>query len=461
MHSIQRISFAFALTLVALMAFGGMSFAQVQPAAPAPGMAQNAGFCGGRPLCFEANDFAATILLFRTSDGGGYKILDADVRFQNKTNRPLILAYTDGSAFGIDDRGNRFVMNWMGGNGIRGMGVVSGNNIDPKFMLQPGGAADAHYELVWHEGGVQGVSYEVGLSIREINALEANQYSVGSETPLDYQGLTNGVGTAPPTTAIQAGQNPCSPTGSSAANAMGTASQIAGAANTTGAQNTTGTNQVSGAMSTISNLGSMLHGNSTTGTANTANSTPCPASGYNGTSAYGSQIMNGAQQMMGTTGAAPNYGAPAQNYGTPVQNYQAPPQYNTAPQQYYNAPPTNYSNVAPNYGTSPQNYATQPPSSQVAPPASQMKATTVQPAATTVAPKMMAQPVRAAAPQPVKVVTPVVQATQPARVTTPNVVQNAVQMAPAAQAKPSPAQPVRAVAKAPVPPPPAKKPGTR
>jgi hypothetical protein len=440
---------------VALATFAGIAFAQGQPAAPMA--AQNAGFCGGRPLCFEANDFAATLLEFRTSESGGFKILDAALRFQNKTNRPIALGYADQSGFAIDDRGNRFGLSPWGGNGVRGMGIVSGNNIDPKFMLQPGGSADAHFELVWREGGIQGVSYELGMSIREINALEGNQFSLGSETPLDFQGLTPGMGAVPPagaTQAYSATQNPCGTT--TGTNAMGTVNSVAGAVNSSGVQNTTGTatNQLTGAASTISNLSSMLHGNSAA--AGTSAAAPCPASGYTnmGTSgAYGSQIINGAQQMMGTnpSGVVQQYGTAPQQYGTAPQQYgTAPQQYGTAPQQYGTAP-QQYGTAPQQYGTAPQQYGTIAPATGAVTPTSQVKAVTTQPATGA---RVMTQPLH--------VVGQPVQATQNVRATTPAApvaIKNATAIAPV-QAKPSPAQPVKAVVKAPVVIPP-KKPGTR
>src|SRR5207248_6050696 len=108
--------------------------------------------------------------------------------------QPRALGYVEGSAAATDDQGNRYVLNWYGGNGIRGMGVVNGNNIDPKFMLQPGGAADAHYELLWRPtNAVAGVNYTLDLSIREINALEGHQYALGMEAPMHFEGLMNNV----------------------------------------------------------------------------------------------------------------------------------------------------------------------------------------------------------------------------------------------------------------------------
>ena len=64
--------------------------------------------CNGAPGCTEVNSFAATLGDFRTSTASGYRIVTANVRFQNKLARPIILGYLSGSGVAIDDRGNRF-----------------------------------------------------------------------------------------------------------------------------------------------------------------------------------------------------------------------------------------------------------------------------------------------------------------------------------------------------------------
>jgi len=172
--------------------------APAAPASQAPRPSQPTSLCSNRPLCYEANDFVATVTEFRTSTAGnGAKVLDALVHFVNKTNQAVSLGYVDGSGAAIDDMGNRFVLNTWGG-GIRGMGVVSGNNMDPKFALPPGAGADARFELWWAPyGKLAGVNYEMEFSLREMNRVEGNQWTLGDETLIHYQGLANGMGVTP------------------------------------------------------------------------------------------------------------------------------------------------------------------------------------------------------------------------------------------------------------------------
>jgi hypothetical protein len=262
-------------------------------AQPASGTAQTS-FCANRPLCYEGNDFVATVTEFRTStDPRGIRIIDAMMHFQNKTNQQISLGYVDGSGSAIDDMGNRLALNTYNG-GVRGMGIVAGNNVDPKFSLPPSGGGDARFELYWMPGGkLSGVNYEMELSIREMNRVEGNQWTLGDETLLHYQGLANGMGVAAPSNVNSAGMGSAgmgSGTGAtstvgSAVNAftpgqtnasvpsaqtmMATSGQpcppgattpgtLTNVANTAGAQNGTANNAVTNASAAISNLGSIF-----------------------------------------------------------------------------------------------------------------------------------------------------------------------------------------------------------
>ena len=304
--------------------------------------AQMQSACGNQPRCYDAPTFAAVITDFRTSEANGFKVIDVVIRYFNKTNQTRALGYVDGSAAATDDQGNRFVLNWYGGNGIRGMGVVNGNSIDPKFVLQPGGAADAHYELLWRPGNaVAGVSYTLDLSIREINALEGHQFSLGGEAPLHFEGLVNNtannaaagqgsgmqMGQGAPAQGMypqggsvqdmsaQGTQGVAAANGAAPCNSTASTTDIANAANSIAAQHTSSTaastaaNTTSQAASAVSSLGTLFKHKqpaNNTATNNTASANPCPA----GSSVAGlantanstiSGVQNGGvQNAMGT-----------------------------------------------------------------------------------------------------------------------------------------------------------------
>ncbi|MGH7625440.1 MAG: hypothetical protein ACREOJ_08995 [Gemmatimonadaceae bacterium] len=212
---------------------------QAQSPAPAASSATDSGLvCGNTPYCSETNDFAAVVTNFRTSELRGYKVIDAVVRFRNKTAKPLILGYAQGSGTAVDDKGNRYVV--YGANGVRGIGQVYGSTFDPRFSLQPGGTGDAQFELMWYPGQqIYGFHFELNLTVNAINSYEGNQHSLGGEFPLHYEKLANGVSSTPTFLAglaSGAGAGTGSPAPCSNG-AGGTAAAIAGATGSAGVQN--------------------------------------------------------------------------------------------------------------------------------------------------------------------------------------------------------------------------------
>ncbi len=230
--------------------------------AQAPAVTEAPQICGNQQLCQEAADFAATITSFRTSTNhSNYKIIDTTVRFQNKTNQPLVLGYVNQSGIATDDRGNRSVP-W-GPNAYRGIGLVAGANFDPKFTIRAGGWADAQFELVlqgWPP--VVGFNYVLDLTVAEINTFEGNQHTLGGEFPLHFQGLANGSGAASPMFAPGSATGIGSATGFSSAPGLGSSagamSNPCAAAGALGQGAGQAANTVATAANAISSLGSMF-----------------------------------------------------------------------------------------------------------------------------------------------------------------------------------------------------------
>jgi hypothetical protein len=160
--------------------------------AQAPGSAQTqAGACGTQPSCVETNDFVATVTSFRTSTVGSSRIINVSVRFQNRTAQPLVLGYVASSGITTDERGNRYIV--YGPNGFRGIGLVYGNNFDPRLTLRPAGSGDAQFEMhLQLTPQNAGLTFTVDLTIDEINTT-GNPPTLGGEFPLHFEGLTNGV----------------------------------------------------------------------------------------------------------------------------------------------------------------------------------------------------------------------------------------------------------------------------
>jgi hypothetical protein len=74
---------------------------------------------------------------------------------------------------------------------MRGIGEITTNAFDPKFVLSPGESAVARFEFVWRptRGAIYGSRYDVELSLREIDPVTGTQFQLGREHVLVYKGL--------------------------------------------------------------------------------------------------------------------------------------------------------------------------------------------------------------------------------------------------------------------------------
>lgn len=159
-------------------------------ASPAPAAPPAPSVCGDQKFCYETGDFAATVTNFRTSVVSYYRLIDATLRFQNKTDKPLILGYANASGIAVDERGNRYGVG--GPNGFRGIGLVNGANYDPRFVIAPASSSDARFELTWAPGNaLVGTTFELDMTVNKINTVEGGQHTLGGEFPLTFRGLTN------------------------------------------------------------------------------------------------------------------------------------------------------------------------------------------------------------------------------------------------------------------------------
>jgi hypothetical protein len=170
-------------TTALTLGLGAMAWAQ---GAPVPNV------CAPKTICTEVREFAATISDFRVSllDRGG-RMVTATIKFQNKSNRPLVLGYVAGSAVATDDQGNRYATSTEAN--IRGIGVITERTFDPKFVLQPGETGDGRIEMAWRPaaaGQLFGTRWALEASVRAIDPVTGNQFRLGKEFALQFRGLT-------------------------------------------------------------------------------------------------------------------------------------------------------------------------------------------------------------------------------------------------------------------------------
>lgn len=160
--------------------------AALLPAFPAAGQTPS---CAGQARCTEVASFTASVVDFRTSVRDRYKVITTTIRFQNKLNRPLILGFVEGSGVATDDQGNRYQL--YGDGAVRAMGIINRQGLDPKFVLEPGQASDARFEMTWQarRTDIIGLSFVLELAVREITPIQGRQYRLGVEHALRIEGL--------------------------------------------------------------------------------------------------------------------------------------------------------------------------------------------------------------------------------------------------------------------------------
>jgi hypothetical protein len=85
-----------------------------------------------------------SVVEFRASLQGYWKVLTVTLRFRNKLGRPVVLGYVQASGGATDDRGNRYAVK---DSEVRGIGLIAGKP-DDKFVLSPGRRV-TRFTLAW------------------------------------------------------------------------------------------------------------------------------------------------------------------------------------------------------------------------------------------------------------------------------------------------------------------------
>src|SRR5690606_5826798 len=139
---------------------------------------------------------AAQLVDFRTSQArGANRLATASIRFTNKSDRPLTLAYVDGSGAAIDDAGNRYTIQ-DARSGVQGIGTITRNPSNPTFTLAPGESAEARFTTQHYVSGVAGTVFDFDVSIREIEPTAGDGHRLGRENVVRYSGLRDGMKSA-------------------------------------------------------------------------------------------------------------------------------------------------------------------------------------------------------------------------------------------------------------------------
>ncbi len=171
-------------------------------ATAATAAAQASPGCAPNVPCQKVASFVASVTDVRPSVAGNNRLVAITLNVQNATDHVLRLGYVGGSGVATDERGNRY-----GLLSVRGIGQIANGSFDPKFVLSPGEASIVRFEFAWQptRGAIYGSTYDVELSLREIDPVTENQFELGREHVLLYKSL------APGAVVADAGASPAPP----------------------------------------------------------------------------------------------------------------------------------------------------------------------------------------------------------------------------------------------------------
>jgi hypothetical protein len=146
--------------------------------------------CKNSGSCVAEELYTATVTDVLLSDTPTSHQVRLIVRFENMSGIPLILGYRSHTASVLDNFKNRFYccasQSSPDFNAI-GIGIDTGNKVDPQLLLQPHESANAIFELWRHRDNLQAASYDFDVMIDQIDP--ENKYRVLHNPYLSFRDL--------------------------------------------------------------------------------------------------------------------------------------------------------------------------------------------------------------------------------------------------------------------------------
>jgi hypothetical protein len=168
------------------------------PAGPAPALDDQ---CAGRPRCYDAGNFVAEIVQTTPSMVKftyPWHVVEMNIRFRNKTNQPIVLAYGSRSGHLSDNFSNSYVPS--NPQDVKGMGIIVPGKADPQFVLRPGESRAATFSQsreIREQNKPMGVDYTYVMTISELAVLyNGQQIQTIRENSMTFTGITMGGATA-------------------------------------------------------------------------------------------------------------------------------------------------------------------------------------------------------------------------------------------------------------------------
>ncbi len=163
------------------------------PAAPPAPTVADAGDCPAG-WCQHAGPVQARVVrvtVSKSSNVTAYQGVRTSIRFTNTSDRPIILAYRNGSGSMSDETGQAYRWSFK----AQGIGLVDRGVADPQFRLAPGESREAAFEGVLQystRGNPPGRLYTQNLTIALLDLIGPSQVRTKQELAFGFSNLAAG-----------------------------------------------------------------------------------------------------------------------------------------------------------------------------------------------------------------------------------------------------------------------------
>jgi hypothetical protein len=164
-----------------------------QPGGPAASPTPAADACAGRAACRDLGLFVAEATrLVKSPRQQNLNKVRVEFQVRNNGSQPLTLGYLRDSGLLIDDRGERYTVDWRDNANVSGIGQVEHRQADTRFRLSPGQTGRFALDFSRYGTDSGGRVFSADLVLAQLEVLPGDQVRTVREHAMGFQGL--GVG---------------------------------------------------------------------------------------------------------------------------------------------------------------------------------------------------------------------------------------------------------------------------
>lgn len=158
------------------------------PAAPPTAAAPAGDPCAGVANCTASGPVVARIVgVASAAPKGNNHEVTVRIAFQNLGSEPMILNYKQDSGVMLDERGEKYIVDWRYGESVQGMPVATRDKASSQFTLQPGESRSAAFVFRRYVGSVPaGTRFTPSLAVEQYVLLPSNQLQRVREYALGF-----------------------------------------------------------------------------------------------------------------------------------------------------------------------------------------------------------------------------------------------------------------------------------